>query len=77
MKFHLKTCVLLTKEFDIETEHLKDAEEMVKRLIAEEVNLNGYELDRIAFYMDDPSIREYNQKMCQEIVAGQCDTQQS
>lgn len=77
MKFHLKTCVLLTKEFDIETEHLKDAEEMAKRLIAEEVNLNGYELDRIAFYMDDPSIREYNQKMCQEIVAGRCDTQQS
>ena len=77
MKFHLKTCVLLTKEFDIETEHLKDAEEMVKRLIAEEVNLNGYELDRIAFYMDDPSIREYNQKMCQEKVAGRCDTQQS
>jgi hypothetical protein len=77
MKFRLRTSVVLSKEFEIETEHLRDAKKMVEKLVVEEKDLSGFELTHIGFDMDDPSIREYNQKMCQEIVAGQCDTQQS
>ncbi len=77
MKFRLKTCVVLSKEFEIEAEHLKDAQKMVEKLVVEKGDLSGFELTQIGYDMDDPSIREYNQKMCQEIVAGQCDTQQS
>ena len=77
MKFRLKTCIVLSKEFEIEAEHLNDATKMVEKLVMEEGDLSGFELIRIGFNMDDPSIREYNKKMCQEILAKQCTTQQS
>lgn len=76
MKFRLKTCVVLSKEFEIETEHLEDATKMVEKLVVEEGDLSGFELIHIGFNMDDPSIREYNKKICQEILAKQCATQQ-
>ena len=33
MKFRLKTCVVLSKEFEIEAEHLNDATKMVEKLV--------------------------------------------
>ena len=75
MKFRLRTSVELSKEFEIEAEHLKDATKMVEKLVVEEGDLSGFELTRIGFNMDDPSIREYNKKICQEILAKQCATQ--
>ena len=77
MKFNLKTSVVFSKDFEIEAEHLKDAMKMVQSQIEENVYLDGFELTRIGFNMDDPSIREYNKKICKEIVARQCGTQQS
>ena len=79
MKFKLKTNVVLSKEFEIEAEDLRDATKMVEKLVVEDVNLNrsDFELTHIGFDMDNPSIREYNKKMCQEILAKQCATQQS
>ena len=79
MKFILRTNVVLSKEFEIEAEHLRDATKMVERLIAEDVNLNrsDFELTYIGFDMDSPSIREYNKRLCQEILKRKCDTQQS
>lgn len=32
MKFRLKTCIVLSKEFEIEAEHLNDATKMVEKL---------------------------------------------
>ena len=75
MKFKLRTSVVLSKEFEIEAEHLRDATKMVEKLVVEEGYLSGFELTRIGFNMDDPSIREYNKKICQEILAKQCATQ--
>ena len=69
MKFRLRTEVVLSKEFEIEAEHLKDATRMVERLIMEEKDLSGFELTHIGFDMNDPSIREYNARMCKEILA--------
>ena len=69
MKFRLRTNVVLSKEFEIEAEHLKDATRMVERMIMEEKDLSGFELTHIGFDMDDPSIREYNARMCKEILA--------
>ena len=66
---------MLSKEFEIEAEHLTDAANMVEKLVVEEGDLSGFELTRIGFNMDDPSIREYNKKICQEILAKQCATQ--
>ena len=66
---------MLSKEFEIEAEHLTDAAKMVEKLVVEEGDLSGFELTRIGFNMDDPSIREYNKKICQEILAKQCGTQ--
>ena len=77
MKFNLKTSVVFSKDFEIEAEHLDDAMKMVQSMIEENVYLDGYELTRIGFNMDDPSIREYNIKMCKEKIARQCGTQQS
>jgi hypothetical protein len=78
MKFRLRTSVVLSKEFEIEAEHLRDATKIVERQIAEDVNLNrsDFELTHIGFDMNDPSIREYNAKMCKEILAEQRATQQ-
>ena len=75
MKFRLKTCIVLSKEFEIEAEHLNDATKMVEKLVVEEGDLRGFEFNCISFDLDDPSIREYNIKMCQEILAKQCATQ--
>ena len=68
MKFRLKTNVVLSKEFEIEAEHLKDAKSMVERLIMEEKDLSDFELTHIGFDMTDPSIREYNIRMCKEML---------
>ena len=76
MKFRLRTSVMLSKEFEIETEHLRDAKKMVEKLVVEEKDLSGFELTHIGFDMDDPSIREYNARMCKEILAEQRATQQ-
>lgn len=76
MKFRLRTSVVLSKEFEIEAEHLRDATKMVERMIMEEKDLSGFELTHIGFDMNDPSIREYNAKMCKEILAEQRATQQ-
>jgi hypothetical protein len=76
MKFRLRTKVVLSKEFEIEAEHLRDATKMVERMIMEEKDLSGFELTHIGFDMNDPSIREYNAKMCKEILAEQRATQQ-
>jgi hypothetical protein len=75
MKFKLRTSVVLSKEFEIEAEHLRDATKMVEKLVMEEEDLSGFEFTRIGFDMDDPSIREYNKRMYQEKLARQCATQ--
>lgn len=75
MKFKLRTSVVLSKEFEIEAEHLRDATKMVEKLVVEEEDLSGFEFTRIGFDMDDPSIREYNKRMCQEKLARLCATQ--
>lgn len=65
MKFKLRTSVVLSKEFEIEAEHLRDATKIVERQIAEDVNLNrsDFELTHIGFDMDSPSIREYKKNL--------------
>ena len=68
MKFRLRTNVVLSKEFEIEAEHLEDATSMVEKLIMEEKDLSGFELTHIGFDMTDPSIREYNIRMCKEML---------
>jgi hypothetical protein len=68
MKFHLKMTIELKKEFDIEAEHLKDAREIAEKQLLEEVDLNTLEVISIGLDMTDPSILEYNGKMCKMIV---------
>ena len=68
MKFKLKTTILLKKEFEIETEHLKDAMDMAQKQLLEEIDLNTLEITRIGFDMTDPSIREYNGIMCKKQI---------
>lgn len=68
MEFRLKTCILLKKEFVIETEHLKDAMDMVQKQLIEETDLNTLEKSYVGFDMTDPSIREYNSKMCKKQI---------
>ncbi len=68
MKFHLKMTITLKKEFTIEAEHLKDAREMAEHQLLKEVDLNTLEVAYIGLNMDDPSIREYNGKMCKEFL---------
>ena len=68
MEFRLKTCILLKKEFVIETEHLKDAMDMVQKQLIEETDLNTLEKSYVGFDMTDPSIREYNGKMCKKQI---------
>ena len=46
MKFRLKTCIVLSKEFEIEAENLNDATKMVEKLVMEEGDLSGFELIR-------------------------------
>lgn len=62
----MKTNIVLRKEFIIEAEHLKDAQEIVQRQVMEELDLNSLEIAYIGYDMTDPSIREYNGKMCKE-----------
>ena len=68
MVFNLKMTITLKNEFIIEAEHLKDAREIAEKQLLEEVDLNTLEVDRIGLDMTDPSIREYNGKMCREIL---------
>ena len=68
MEFRLKTCILLKKEFVIETEHLKDAMDMVQKQLIEETDLNTLEKSYVGFDMTAPSIREYNGKMCKKQI---------
>jgi hypothetical protein len=68
MKFHLKMTIELKKEFDIEAEHLKDAREIAEKQLLEEVDLNTLEVISIGLDMTDPSILEYNGKMCKMIL---------
>ena len=66
MEFHLKTSIVLKKEFIIEAEHLKDAMEMARKQVMEEIDLNSLEIAYIGTDMTDPSIREYNGEMCRK-----------
>lgn len=66
MEFTLKTNIVLRKEFIIEAEHLKDAQEIVQRQVMEELDLNSLEIAYIGYDMTDTSIREYNGKMYKE-----------
>lgn len=69
MLFHLKTKVVLNKEFDIEAEELKDAMQMAKEQLAGgAVDFNELEIEEIGYDMTDPSIREYNRKWCAETL---------
>ena len=62
----MKTNIVLRKEFIIEAEHLKDAQEIVQRQVMEELDLNSLEIAYIGYDMTDTSIREYNGKMYKE-----------
>ena len=66
MKFHLKMTIELKKEFVIEAEHLKDAREIAEKQLLEDIDLNTLEVNGIGLDMTDPSIREYNLKMCKK-----------
>ena len=68
MKFNLKMSVVLKKDFTIEAEHLKDAQDIAEKQLMEEVALNSLEITHIGLDMTDPSIREYNRKMGRKIL---------
>ena len=68
MKFKLRTTILLKKEFEIETEHLKDAMDMAQKQLLEEIDLNTLEKSYVGFDMTDPSIREYNGIICKKEI---------
>ena len=68
MKFKLRTTILLKKEFAIEAEHLNDAMDMAQKQLLEEIDLNTLEKSYVGFDMTDPSIREYNGKMCKKQI---------
>ena len=68
MKFNLKMSVVLKKDFTIEAEHLKDAQDIAEKQLMEEVDLNSLEITHIGLDMTDPSIREYNRKMGRKIL---------
>lgn len=72
MEFTLKTNIVLRKEFIIEAEHLKDAQEIVQRQVMEELDLNSLEIAYIGYDMTDASIREYNgkEKLKEELENG-------
>ena len=66
MVFHLKTKIVLNKEFTIETEELRDAMNMAKmQLLGGEIDLNELEVGEISYDLTDPSIRAYNHAWCQ------------
>ena len=65
MVFHLKTKIVLNKEFTIETEELRDAMNMAKmQLLGGEIDLNELEVGEISYDLTDPSIRAYNHAWC-------------
>lgn len=69
MVFHLKTKIVLNKEFTIEAEELRDAMNMAKmQLLGGEIDLNELEVGEISYDLTDPSIREYNRKWCAKRV---------
>lgn len=69
MVFHLKTKIVLNKEFTIETEELRDAMNMAKmQLLGGEIDLNELEVGEISYDLTDPSIRAYNHAWCAKRV---------
>ena len=62
MKFNIKTHVVLSKEFAVEAESLKDAISEVEQLLATESDFNSFEFTRWGYDITDPSIREYIRK---------------
>ena len=69
MVFHLKTKVVLNKEFTIEAEELRDAMQMAReQLTGGAVDFNELEIEEISYNLTDPSVREYNRKWCAEML---------
>lgn len=68
MKFHLKTKIVLDKEFDVEAKTLKEAEDIVMLQLVEEIDLNTLEMSSVAFDMTDPTIRQWNGEMCKKFI---------
>ena len=69
MVFHLKTKIVLNKEFTIEAEELRDAMNMAKmQLLGGEIDLNELEVGEISYDLTDPSIRAYNHAWCAKRV---------
>ena len=62
MKFNIKTNVVLSKEFAVEAESLKDALSEVEQLLATESDFNSFEFTRWGYDTTDPSVKEYIRK---------------
>ena len=62
MKFNIKTHVVLSKEFAVEAESLKDAISEVEQLLAAESDFNSFEFTRWGYDITDPSVKEYTRK---------------
>ena len=59
MKFNIKTHVVLSKEFAVEAESLKDALSEVEQLLATENDFSSFEFTRWGYDITDPSVKEY------------------
>jgi len=69
MVFHLKTKIVLNKEFDIEAEELKDAMQIAEaQLVGGMIDFNELEFETISYDLTDPSIRAYNHAWCAKRV---------
>ncbi len=62
MKFNIKTNVVLSKEFAVEAESLKDALSEVEQLLATENDFSSFEFTRWSYDTTDPSVKEYIRK---------------
>ena len=62
MKFNIKTHVVLSKEFAVEAESLKDALSEVEQLLATESDFSSFEFTRWGYDTTDPSVKEYTRK---------------
>ncbi len=68
MVFRIKTQIVLKRDFEIEAETPKKAMEEIKRQVYEDIDLNSLEIAEIGYDITDPSIREYNAKICREQI---------
>lgn len=69
MVFHLKTKIVLNKEFDIEAEELRDAMQIAEaQLVGGMIDFNELEFETISYDLTDPSIRAYNHAWCAKRV---------